>query len=274
MDYRTEACFDNLAYTIRGIAGESSFDYFPSPGNWGDALINQGTVEFFQKYCLRARSLSRSELGDRDRARSRLAVVGGGGGWCRNWSSTPAFVDDVASQYEHVVLMPTTFDSDVRTLDLPNVRYFARDGAEAGAAVEFCHDMAFYIDYPQVNDQTLGYPLLAFRRDKERHPDSLAPDRNMDLSLLGNSWSRVGPLFEVLTRFQEIYTDRLHLALASALMGLRVNLVNGNYPKNELVFRASMAGRLENVQMLTWSAIRNDPPLGFVPIGVPGYIPE
>lgn len=274
MNYRTEDCFEDLASTIRGIATDASFDYFPSPGNWGDALINQGTEDFFKKYRLRAKSLSRRELRDPKRARSTLAVVGGGGGWCRNWSSTPGFVDDVASQYEQVVLMPTTFDSDVRKLDLPNVAYFARDGAEIGSGVRFCHDMAFYIDYPKVSDQPLGYPLLAFRRDKERHPDSLAPDRNMDLSLLGNSWSRVGPLLEILSRFPEIYTDRLHLALAGARIGLRVNLVNGNYPKNERVFTASMEGRLKNVQMLRWSDVKNDPPLGFAPIGVPGYLPK
>ena len=262
MDFRAEPSFDELAMDLKVRSAGGGFDYFPSPGNWGDALINEGTAAFFDHHALVPTSFMRSEL-DTLTPGSELAVVGGGGGWCHNWSSTPGFVDRVAARYERVVVLPTTYDRSLRELSLDNVTYYSRDLAVTGDNVRFCHDMAFFRSYSRQVERPRGVPLLAFRRDRERHREAIQPDRNFDLSLLGDSWADTEPLLDILRQYRVVYTDRLHLALSSAMMGLHVYLVNGNYPKNERVYRASMKWRLRKVKFSSWKDIKSDLPRGF-----------
>lgn len=273
MNYRESKGYGSLREVIEENSQGRAFDYYPSPGNWGDALINEGTSLFFSEHRFRYHSRRRTELPENPPKKtiSRLAIVGGGGGWCRNWSSTASFVDSVSSVYQNVVLLPTTFDSKVRDLDLPNVTYFSRDTAVQGEQVIFCHDMAFYREYPEPSTSVLDYPLLAFRRDKERHPDSATVDRNFDLSLLGDSWTPTSGMIDILSRFQAVYTDRLHLGIASAMLGLKVYFLDGNYPKNRRLFECSLRPFLANIEMLSWNDFKNRNPTGVSPIGEPGY---
>lgn len=60
-----------------------------------------------------------------------------------------------------------------------------------------------------------------------------------------------GALVRYVNRFDVVNTDRLHVAIAGALLGKRVRLYVGNYYKIEAVYRASMRDRFPHVSLVT-----------------------
>ncbi|GAA3541903.1 hypothetical protein AFL01nite_25540 [Aeromicrobium flavum] len=276
---RGEAPFQDLHEVVRDRVGDGTFHFYPSPGNWGDSLINRGSREFFQHLGLTCTEHERSDLDtlDPETTAGTTAVVGGGGGWNRNWISTVAFTERVASMYRDVVVLPSSYDLDLLPeTGLENAVLFSRaelSGTEkaSGSPLRFCHDMAFFCELPEAPDRTLPYPLIALRRDKERHHLAVDPDRNFDISLLGTAHTDAGGFFDIVGRFEELYTDRLHVAIAGAMLGKSVFLLEGNYGKSEGVFRGSLAAHYPNVQLLDWDEFAPMKVVGMQPIGVPGY---
>lgn len=103
----------------------------------------------------------------------------------------------------------------------------------------------------------LGPALSCFRLDGER-TDIALPPGNVDLSAvfaLG-----VGPeavanhaasrLLSTLNRFDEIRTNRLHIAISSAILGKAVKFYSNNYYKCRAVYQYSMQDRFPNVQWM------------------------
>ena len=95
--------------------------------------------------------------------------------------------------------------------------------------------------------------LSAFRLDPERTGQSI-PKSNLDVSgVLGRSRnfteaeSRVvtGNMVRFLSRFSEVDTNRLHVAITAGLLGLRVNLFDNSYGKNRAVYQSSLNQRFE-----------------------------
>lgn len=255
--------FDILTDTIVERAHGESVAYFPNPGNWGDGLIHAGTVQFFDVNQIDYQSYGRAELDAADSEKYPLAIVGGGGGWCRNWHSTPAFLEKVAEKFENTILLPTSFDQGIAARNLPNVLYFSRDLNGVAENVPHCPDMAFYYDFPIV-EPSLGYPLLAFRRDKERSDKAIAPFRNWDLSLLGNAGQEVETLIELVAKFKVVYTDRLHIGIIASMLGRKTHLLDGNYRKNAGVFEATLGPNLSNSQLIAWQELQTKNPMGLM----------
>jgi len=52
----------------------------------------------------------------------------------------------------------------------------------------------------------------------------------------------VQEFFDALAPYDSIHTDRLHVAIASCLLGKKLTVYPGSYFKNEAVFRSSMDG--------------------------------
>lgn len=262
MNLRELPGYHALAEAIEERAGQSTFAYFPNPGNWGDGLIHAGTVQFLDQHSFEYQTYGRAELDGIDGKKFPLAIVGGGGGWCRNWGSTPKFLEQVAAKFDQVVLLPTSFEPGIAEQSLPNVLYFSRDLNGASDDVLHCPDMAFYVDFPAI-EPSLGYPLLAFRRDKERHESAVAPFRNWDLSLLGRAQDEVESLIRLVAKFRVVYTDRLHLGITAAMLGRQTFLLDGNYSKNQGVFEATIESHLVNARFLTWEELIVKNPSGF-----------
>lgn len=256
MGLRADSGFHELADVISRHAKGEKFQFFPSPGNWGDSLINQGSIAHFEAHGFEFDILANREIPSRQgRQLPPLAVVGGGGGWSRSWGSTPKFVHSVADLYQRVVLLPTSFELEVAPLGLRNVAYFSRDKSLSSTDAIYCPDMAFYLDVEE-STPTMGRPLVCLRRDRERSPKSLDLERNWDISLLGNSAAPAGGFIDIVSRFPLIYTDRLHVAIAGALSGRQVKLLDGSYPKSRRVYHASMADAFPHVSLLSWSDFR------------------
>lgn len=258
MSLRDDPGFEHLAETVVQLSKGERFHFFPSFGNWGDSLINDGTTAHFSAHGFEFESRPRRELPDREMSKlPPLAVVGGGGGWCQAWSSTPDFLEGVSRRYRNVVLLPTSFDLSVAGLGLANVVYFSRDRAVTEGAT-YCPDMAFFLTVEHTS-YSMRYPLVCLRRDRERNADSVALDRNWDISLLGDSSTPSSGFVSIVSRFPLIYTDRLHVAIAGALAGRAVRLLEGNYPKARRVYEATMEGVYPDVSMMSWRQFKKEP---------------
>lgn len=253
--------FRMLEATIMDSNQYSRVYLVPSPGNWGDALINVGTVQFLEYIGCNFQQRSRTELlseisrlPDHD-SLDALVIVGGGGGWCETWSSTREFVSSIAPRTARVIVLPTTYALEKAPGADDNVVYFSRDlnlSAEYLPEAQFCHDMAFFLatDVPLERD-TLQR-LVALRVDRERSPEAKGFEFSVDISLLGNAFSSVEPLFQIINRYERIVSDRLHVAIAGCLLDKEVTLLPGNYGKSKQVFDASIAAHFPRASFREW----------------------
>lgn len=243
----------NICSRIENRLGDNeSVDFYPNPGNWGDSLINAGTREFFRRSGIGFRERERGELetagGD---SGEKVAVVGGGGGWCRNWGSTPTFLSEVSAKYRQVILLPTSFERDFANLDLDNVVYFSRDRGATPDGALFCPDMAFCYPFERPLS-TIERRVYFMRTDKERSSESRIPIGNSDISLLGDATVEASGFVELASRFTTVVTDRLHVALAAAMSEREVFLLEGNYGKNWGVFDDRTMVNFPNITKLQW----------------------
>jgi hypothetical protein len=232
--------------------------YFRNSGNWGDALIRQGTLKFFRDIGLEYREMSRRKLewllpclvGG-------TVIYGGGGAWCRFWDNGKRNVQKLRRRFR-VIVLPSTYDHSVQ---MRNVSYFCRDRYESQQNVAeaiFCHDMAFYIGRV-LSPRGAGTGFF-FRKDRESAIKGQLPIGNRDITAEGTHLSETEPLFEALSQYETIHTDRLHVAIASCLLDREVHLYAGGYFKNRAVFLSSIQPNFERA----WF---HESPPAFAPFG-------
>tara|TARA_R110002051_G_scaffold171759_1_gene242242 strand:+ start:90 stop:962 length:873 start_codon:yes stop_codon:yes gene_type:complete len=100
--------------------------------------------------------------------------------------------------------------------------------------------------------------LYAFREDSERSFEP--PQGNIDVSAMVNlDGTMENPqlvaktasiIFSFLDQFEEIYTNRLHICIASALLDKTVYFYGNSYWKNESVFEHSIKDRFKKVKWM------------------------
>lgn len=253
--------FKLLAQTITEANQYGLVYFIPSPGNWGDALINTGTIQFLDSIGCSYETRSRAELlqeisqlGDQS-SLELLVIVGGGGGWCETWFSTRDFVSSIAPRVSRVLVMPTTYALKKNPGPDANVVYFSRDSNLAAKHLPeavFCHDMAFFLA-TDVEQESHTLPrLVALRADREQSPSAKKFEFSVDVSLLGDAFSPVAPLLQIVSRFEHIVSDRLHVAIAGCLLNKSVTLLPGNYNKSQEVFQASISPHFPRAQFREW----------------------
>lgn len=253
--------FAKLAEVIHSQSDMETVDFCPSPGNWGDALISLGTRQFLDAHHIPYRQVLRQVVLEENPAiKNRVLLVGGGGGWCSVWSSTAPFVAEASELYDHVIVLPSTFEPDhvARVSDCHNVTLVSRDSTvPVGSGENFsCHDMAFFIDQDEAFNPLIDNPrfsrINAFRHDKESGlHEYQRPNNNYDLSLLGNSFDRPHEMFVLLSRFANVSTDRLHIAIAACLMGINVKLYPSKLNKIPSVHLHSMRSVYPHCHLMT-----------------------
>jgi exopolysaccharide biosynthesis predicted pyruvyltransferase EpsI len=131
------------------------------------------------------------------------------------------------------------------------------NGARADR-VHLAHDMTFYLPadhFSQFQSKGAG-TFYCLRQDGERTDDDTHPD-NVDLSLSWNGgwWTNerlcrmsTHSLAAAIAPFARVVTDRLHLAILSAMLGKEVLMGANNYYKNKAVYEHSLQPRLGNVK--------------------------
>lgn len=243
--------FRDLALHLQTLA-PMRLIFVPSPGNWGDSLINAGTREFLAAYSFEYTELIRNDVIQLTELANCHLVVGGGGGWCRFWHSTPEFVDQVLPSCGHVTILPTSIaDAPIIPHTGNNLTIYSRGTTgleDSNLNIRYCHDMAFHCsDAAAVAVSAKGTESLnAFREDKESALVRV-PERNYDVSLQGDGFTDTRPLYHQLAQFSVIRTDRLHLAIAAAQLGIRVDLYPSGYAKIEGVYFQSMKDHFPSV---------------------------
>jgi exopolysaccharide biosynthesis predicted pyruvyltransferase EpsI len=99
--------------------------------------------------------------------------------------------------------------------------------------------------------------INCFRTDIER-TDIELPRGNLDLSLLfqyGTENKKLAffssrRLLNFINQYQEIRTNRLHIAVSAALLGKKVKMYPNNYFKCEAVYQYSLKDKFKNVQWM------------------------
>lgn len=174
--------------------------------------------------------------------------MGAGGAWNPHYDEGYRTIQRIQNRYRSVIVLPSSYD---RPCAFEGVTLFRRDqdqSAQNAPQSIFCHDMALYLEPLQMKRPTThGGVAYCFRTDAESAQQHGLPPNNMDLSRMGNHYSDVYPLFEQLARYSTVYTDRLHIAIASCLLGLEVHFVGGSYFKNRAVFEASLQPYFDRV---------------------------
>jgi len=252
------------------------FTYIVNPGNAGDALIQHGTRLLFDKLGLTF------HLGSYQRTYfNKNLVYAGAGNLIHLYSDCAEFLMKNAPivKGNNIILLPATikgYSNLLRTLG-SNVVIFTRErmsydhvvSTQSKASVFLSHDMAFYIDkldpaLPALRARALRglscpTPLM-LRTDIESDASQRIPTRNRDVSTEGC----VNPVYastlafkqhvqnlshhvmEAVSNCSEVWTDRLHVCIASCLVGTRVHCMDNCYGKNQAIFEHSINGQYPN----------------------------
>ncbi|NJL87776.1 MAG: hypothetical protein HC886_20175 [Leptolyngbyaceae cyanobacterium SM1_1_3] len=96
--------------------------------------------------------------------------------------------------------------------------------------------------------------MNSFRKDIESTSIEI-PEDNIDVSYIfafydfseGAVQEVVQRMLRFLNNFEIVNTNRLHICIASALLGKKVNFYANSYYKNESVYNFSIKDRLPNV---------------------------
>lgn len=238
-----------LAETINEARNCKPIILVGNVGNWGDALIKQGTYAFLRYFGIPFREYSFNDsllqkLNWRNPLnRQRAVVYMGGGGWCGHFYSYAQAIASASRKFrfrKHIVL-PSTFDLDV---DVSELTLFRRDQLQSKDRYPnsvFCHDMAFFL--PRVDSNRSRDGVGNFFRTDSESPGRMIPPDNIDLSALGQDSTPIFEFLERISKCSEIKTDRLHICIGACLTGTPVQLFEGNHFKNGAVFKSSIEGR-------------------------------
>ena len=258
---RHDSAFDALKKTTEQFCNGREVIFVPNTGNWGDALINLGAVQFLDHIGVKFKIAQRRQIEAAASSfssyvfKDSVLITPGAGNWCKNWPNAQKFVQAVSSAFYHVLVFPTTFELGTINNTKENISYFRRDDLESLQTItnsQFCHDMSFFIEgriYASAERIAIGN---FFRLDNERHPVRRHPANNIDLSSVGNESTDVEIFFNIISAYETIRTDRLHVAIAGAMMGRKVELYPGNYWKSAAVFRSSLWQNYANVSLRNW----------------------
>ncbi len=244
-----DEAFTALGRDLQQMLGGEKVYYLANPGNWGDALIRQGTLALFRDWKIQYEELRSLQELDRRPPGVRAVIYGGGGAWCRLWNHAEVWVTLIKQRYD-VIVLPSTYEMRYA---IPNTTFYCRDLAESQAnvpAARFCHDMAFYLRRSVASATPGSGEGLFFRTDAESAGDRPLPPGNVDLSLRGDHQSDVQPMLQAVDQVATVHTDRLHVAIAGCLLKKRVHLYPGRYFKNRAVYLSSMRDYFENVAFM------------------------
>ena len=219
-------------------------DFYRFPGNYGDSLIWHGT-----KRLLSDLHISEQYVEALSAKSNPVLFIDGGGNFVDYYSDVRDFLINKGNLYDEIVILPHTIfgEKQVKVLNSIscNLTVFCREKISAyflqdklvNREVYLWHDCAFYNEFPQI---LVGEGVLnAFRLDKESIFMS-PPESNIDLSYGGYATKPLNELIETLGKYEQINTDRLHIAICSVLLGKKVKLFPNLYYKNKAVFDYSL----------------------------------
>ena len=236
-----------------GAYRNRTLDFFRFPGNYGDSLIWHGT-----KILLSSLDISEQYVDISSPKYNSILLIDGGGNLVDYYSDIREFLIKKPSLYDEIIILPHTIFGEKQIEALNNVSskltIFCREKFSAeflsnkltDNEIYLWHDCAFYNKFSRVSS---GEGVLnAFRLDKESILHTL-PESNHDLSCRGYATKPLKELIDVLQKYVQINTDRLHVAICAALLGKQVRLFPNSYYKNKAVYDYSLK-RFPNVSFI------------------------
>lgn len=271
---------------MQELSGEEVL-LWPTPGNAGDSFINAGTAA-----ALSRASVSWRRVDTGDDVTGRTVVLGGGGNFTELYdhvdTALNAFLDGGA---QRIVLLPHTVRGNVETLRRlrPQDVVMCRDAIGHQHVTGVCrarvllqHDMAFHLDVDQfLADPALSVSGQEFLEDRlAAHGwtlEQITSAREMQLMRIdAESANPTGPegfdashhlidgdvgelsprsawaLLACVRACQAVHTDRLHVAIAAAMLGTAARLRPNSYDKNRSVYDHSLAS-FSTVRFEPWT---------------------
>ncbi len=246
IDLRGSNEFKLLASDIKQFCGSERVYYMPNLGNWGDSLIRQGTIDFFKDIDVEVVEVSWVNKKSLLQClwRRGILIYGGGGAWAKSCSVAPRILSRVKFMFKRMMVLPSTFELPPSSAK----KFYARDLYQSRVNIDsdlFAHDMAFYIN-PNAFDGLVAVRKGAcsvFRTDNESKENVFRPlvgEDLGDISALGGHLTDVKDFFSKLAPYEEVYTDRLHVAIAGCLLGMKVSVFGNSYFKIEAIFKSSI----------------------------------
>lgn len=242
----------DLKHFLEKYRGKS-VDFYRFPGNYGDSLIWHGTKVLLEKL-----NISENYVEITSPKSNDVLFIDGGGNFVDYYSDIKDYLVKKSNLYKEIIIFPHTIFGD-RQIDVLNslfgsVTVFCREKVSfeflkekfTNGNVYLWHDCAFYNEF-QKTSNGLGV-LNAFRRDKESVMEGV-PDSNHDISYNGYATKPLNEFVDYLNKYEEINTDRLHVAICGTLLGKKVNLYPNFYYKNKAVFEYSLS-RFPNISFM------------------------
>ncbi|RLI03679.1 hypothetical protein DRO31_01130 [Candidatus Bathyarchaeota archaeon] len=135
--------------------------------------------------------------------------------------------------------------------------HLSEKGLPDNIAYSVSPELALYLTVEDlteyISENNCGYELVAFRSDKESALNPVANSRVMglcknpvvsDVSMVGTMKDFVSSVYNA----TQIYTDRLHVAILSKILGKKVVLFGNKYHKNKGVWELSLKDHVEYVE--------------------------
>lgn len=242
---------------ISQYINDDGFVYWiPNEGNGGDALIALGTIHFFNTHNIKYRIIEdRAKIKEGDKL-----IYSGGGNLVSHYPQCEAFLKHFSERHKLLILPHTIDKVDVLKDLCSNVTIVTRDLTSYYICKNhFKHstyihmDMAFYLDISKTpfkynfKDKKIR-TFNCFRNDVEKTitnvsknidlPEHINYDRYMTKEVLIEK--TVVDIMDVLSRYEIVNTNRLHMCIACHLLGnIKVNFFNNSYWKNKEVYKYS-----------------------------------
>ncbi|CEJ10271.1 Polysaccharide pyruvyl transferase [bacterium YEK0313] len=249
--------------------------YLPNSGNAGDSLISTATMQLFRRLNISYQPITLEANVD-----GKVVILGGGGNFIPLYATIRNALTRFAGRAKRIVLLPHTIRGNEDLIaDLPaSTLLICREipsydhviNVNPKCEVALAHDMAFHLDPEEllINDpdaaefQTVFLGKLAeagattadlsrraemrfFRLDGESTGKHGGGDVDISSLFEFGVWPRNSEksswcFVEAIRIAQAVVTDRLHVSIASAILGKPCKLYDNSYGKNREVFRHSL----------------------------------
>ncbi|ALS21865.1 MULTISPECIES: polysaccharide pyruvyl transferase family protein [Paenibacillus] len=220
------------AKLTQALADSQDITFITCGGNIGDYLIWAGTRQLLTQVSYK--EITKEGL---IKAEGHTALMTGSGGWCKSHGSMPKLLPEIEKRFEKVIVLPSSFDRDLYTVQrvLSNTRalVFAREEESYRQIKDLCHadiayDCALFFDFAPYRAPGKG-ELVAYRTDGES-ARSAVPNNNYDISRRSicknhEDWLRI------IARYESVRTDRAHVMIAAAMLGKKVLYSSSSYHK-------------------------------------------
>jgi GT2 family glycosyltransferase len=226
-----------------GAGGASGFTYVRGAGNRGDELIQAGTRQLFAG--LEVREIGFEQIAA---ASGDLAVISGGGAWCRWYHEImPRVLALAEMRFSRVVVLPSSFDPSDETvrdaLGRSRAAVFARERESWRLVRSLCdarlaHDCSFFFDFAPFVAAGDGV-LNAYRTDRESSRAFPLPTDNVDIS---QACPALSPWLARIAAAALVRTDRAHVMIAAALLGKQVEFRPSAYHKVPAIAEFALTG--------------------------------